>query len=215
MILLSIIALFTSCTTSVKEVSKAKRAVLDLSEQHNLLAPLNPIIRLNHNGEFNCTAIVIGNNYALTAGHCVMNDDFETLTDHLTIISNDQKITRPVQAVDANLNVDIGLISGNFAEFDHVPVSNDELGVDGQLMSCGYPGGNKQLTCAGIVPQLNDGFMIKATGYVVGGESGGPIINLNTSRVVGINSRVYPADIGGGMGYGPTMGILAWLGIEP
>lgn len=196
-----------SCTT-------VKFAALDLSKSDSP-TPYSPILRLNQNKEFSCTAVVIGKNYALTAGHCIVNDEYTKLVKNLTVTSQDGSKTINVKAEKVNNIVDIGLISGDFSEFEALKVRNEDLGVGVTTVTCGFAGGNKLLSCMQIKPQSNDNFHIKADGYLVGGQSGGPVYNPETHTLVGINTNVYPLVEGGGMGYAPVMGSLGFFGIEP
>jgi hypothetical protein len=178
---------------------------------------LQPIVQLYRNGQFYCTAFVIGNNYALTASHCLVNEDWDGKTDDAIEIRLDNKPTGVVgKAAATDFRRDLGLISGDFRKFDIMPLDNDDPGLAPDLITCGFPGGNKHVLCTHFIPEVNDLFSIKGEGFLQPGMSGGPVINPQINAVVGIGIVSYPADeSGGGVGIASTCGILGDFGIEP
>jgi hypothetical protein len=179
---------------------------------------LEPIVQLFRNGRFYCTAFVIGNNYALTASHCLMSDDGMSRTDdEIDIRLNNKKTGIIAKAVGVEFRRDLGLIKGDFSSFQMIEVSNDSPGfmANEPLIACGYPGGNKHVSCTTFQPAINDAFFLRGPGILVGGMSGGPVINIITSQAVGVNCHVYESETGGGVGISTLYGVLGRFGIEP
>jgi len=164
---------------------------------------LNPIIRLiePEGGTF-CTAVVISNDLAVTANHCInieqemMPGVFQVhLLPYMEIRAADN-IPRGLSAAPLwwDFRRDIAIIKGDFTKFlPRKYLSKPEdlikyMKKDIKLVSCGYPY-HGPLFC-------NQGFFVDRVGFhwgantvVLPGMSGGPTM-LEDGTVVGINDAV-------------------------
>ena len=163
-----------------------------------------------------CSGFVIDENYIATATHCIKGSFSGPTSDKLAILDewgNDTGARG--MAVAVNDRVDVGLIQGDFKKFDRLKVNFYNYNVPRSSLdvfsACGYPYLQNKLTCTYFFPQTNVGFSIAGQGFLIPGMSGGPVINLKTGKVVGINSAM-----GDGYVYvAPTLGMLGAFGIEP
>lgn len=176
------------------------------------ISPQHSIVRLYVGPQFYCTGVVIGDNYVLTASHCLI-DEHGTMRDKPMIVENDDGSIRVVaKPVGANLRLDWGLLKGDFHKIPGAHLVSRDLTIEPKLAACGYPYGSHPLYCATVFPVVNDLFMVKCGGMVFPGMSGGPVFD-KAGEVVGLNIQGYGADDGGGSAYTPTLGILAAFGI--
>jgi S1-C subfamily serine protease len=189
---------------------------VDRSAEEIASPHMSPIIQLFREGEFYCTAFVISNNYALTAGHCLSDDEGLKTKDVIDIRLNNKHIL-DAKAVGVYYRRDLGLIQGDFRKFDMIEAENEHPGFQAgePILTCGYPGGNKNWSCTTFAPAVNDGFMLKGPGLLQPGMSGGPAINIITNKAVGVNCQVYMIEQGGGVGIASLYGVLGHFGIEP
>lgn len=175
----------------------------------------DPIIKLAIKDDAFCSAFVIDANYALTAGHCIDNGFGGMLEDEIQIQledGTDSKIT--AKAVGINNRTDVGLIKGDFNKFQFLIVNFYTFPInvrEGDYVTCGYPYGQKRLTCVRFVPVNNSYFAIAGKGFLMPGMSGGPMIDLNTGVVLGVNISVGE----GLVNAASTIGSLGAFGIEP
>ena len=168
-----------------------------------------PVIRLHDkNGIFFCTAFVVSDVYAITAGHC-LNDDGSLSTKPIKIFVQDddsKAIFRDTsvvaKAAAINNRGDTGLLLGDFSKFRRLKIIynanmllqivqiNKQLGGGGIFISIGFPYGDGGV---GIQSQLDMpcGFSLCGRGILYPGMSGGPVMDPITKYVVGINSAVY------------------------
>jgi len=194
-----------------------------------------PIIRLHQlnpdeGSGFYCSAFVISNNYAVTAGHCIEGSG--GLSKKAIVIFNkdlvDTKVTAKAAAI--NRRGDVGLIVGDFTKFRKIKIminpqqyNNLAQGMTDQgpyatwvqkmgqprFISCGYPYGDTMM-CSGIKPVGLATFMIMGAGLVFPGMSGGPLIDQDFGVAIGVNS--FATD--GVNGFGSLISILASFQIE-
>lgn len=146
-----------------------------------------PIIRLDTGGSF-CTGVVIDNNYALTAAHCVNIDDTIHVYDRYNV---DTMVIAHTAALDTLR--DIALVIGDFRAFKPVTVDFSGLEVSTGMIatSCGFPAGQLTLYCIDLVHVGNRYFQYRMTGLpLFQGCSGGPVFNRLTGHLIGINSAV-------------------------
>lgn len=158
--------------------------------------------------EFFCTAFVISDVYAVTAGHC-LDDGGKMSTKDITVfetiqtseVTFEHKSTGVVaHAAGMNRRGDTGLVTGDFSTFKKVkftPYPSDILRIlinnlqtlKGQLVAVGFPYGDIPLS-APILFKGTENFHLAANGVLYPGMSGGPLIDPVTGYVVGINSYV-------------------------
>jgi S1-C subfamily serine protease len=170
------------------------------------------IVRLYVGEQFYCSGVVIGDNYVLTASHCLI-DEYGKMRDKPIIVENDDGSVRVVaKPVGANLRMDWGLLKGNFSKIPGAHLVSRDLLIEPKVAACGYPFGSHPLYCATVYPLVNDLFMVKCGGVVFPGMSGGPVFD-QAGEVIGLNIQGYEAKDGGGSAYTPTLGILAAFGI--
>jgi hypothetical protein len=161
---------------------------------------LSPIIRMHMKEEgryqFICSAFVVSDSYAITAGHCIVNESFFMKKDDVHIFDikgNDAKMTAFPAAV--NLRVDYGLLKGDFRKFNKILLDNPPMTgfiyKAGPFASFGFPwGGALMITPLQVMPNINKAFEIQVLGPIYPGMSGGPVIDVTTGIAVGINHAV-------------------------
>lgn len=207
------------CTHTVKTIDPNLPKLNTYRNPNDQSPKMTPVIQLFRKGRFYCTAFVIGNNYAITASHCLVNDEGTDRTDDVIDVRLNNKHVTDAKAVGADYRRDLGLIQGDFSKFDMIEVENDHPGFQAgePLLACGYPGGNKNWTCTTFQPQVNDEFFLRGPGILMPGMSGGPVINLITKKAIGVNCHVYPGSGGdvGGVGISSLYGVLGDFNIEP
>lgn len=162
---------------------------------------------------FYCSAFVISNKYAMTAAHCLYNSGQFMKTGKIDIFSsylqNTHVVARPAAL---NLYDDIGLIVGNFQDFKKIPVMVVPTPIDffkGPFMACGYPYGD-QMMCSRFSLISNMFFLVQGSGFIYPGMSGGPVIDVSSGIVVGVNSRVTYDDVV----IAPLTGFFGSIGIR-
>lgn len=172
------------------------------------------LIRLSRDGYFFCSGVVIDGTYALTATHCLTStlgfmekEDVEIDND---IGMNTGVMAKPV-AIDKLR--DIALIKGNFVDFQSVPVDfsgSTQQAFGGYLLSCGFPSGGQRY-CSLLIADGNYNFQVTAHGGIIyKGMSGGPIVDLKSKMVMGVNSAVNGEKII----IAPVVGAAEIFGIE-
>ena len=176
---------------------------------------LAPIVKLaDEKGKFFCSAFIIDANYAMTAAHCLDDESGHLRKKEIQIQSADGKILLKAKAAAMNRSMDVGLVMGDFSNFKVLPVDFVEpeaLIVNAPSMACGFPFGARIMTCSPFIPNGVQGFHISGIGQLVPGMSGGPVVNLATKNVIGINS----AAGSGAVLVATPIGALAAFGIEP
>ncbi len=166
------------------------------------------IIRLHDKSDgFFCSAFVVSNEYAITAGHCL--DESFGLRNEILIYNSKLENTGVVaEGVAVNRRGDTGLIHGDFTKFDKLPVgttpqeqllnlaagaSQQEVGRAG-FKSCGYPYGDI-LFCPSVTINGTQIFHLAGQGLLYPGMSGGPVINSDGAAVA-INSYANETNVG-------------------
>jgi Trypsin-like peptidase domain len=199
--------------------------VLDLSDSaKNSKDKKDPIIallrkdsRLGDKVYFDCTAFVISDKYAMTAAHCLKDEQDEDVMTGAEIIVKDVNFKddgiRAKAAVFNSLD-DVGLITGDFSKFNKLILNEGPggfYGAIGPYRACGFPWGANPGACLPFTPQRTYFYHVAGTGALFPGMSGGPVLDLTTGKVVAIN-----ASVGDGIVVViPTIGIWGALEIEP
>lgn len=176
-----------SCTITPKKQQTLLEQAQKFTTGKGLADGLLRIYRTD--GSFVCTAFVIDDTTAVTAQHC-MGGFYE----NQVILLNNEAETYG-QFFAANGRSDIAMISGNFKAFKKYTVETDpekDALVNKNkmnLVACGYPYGGKGVCYQ--MTELDKGIdMIKGTGQMYAGMSGGPVVDLNSGKVVGVNHAV-------------------------
>lgn len=180
-------------------------------------AEFNANIQLidNKTNRFFCSAVVVDDNYAFTAAHC-LTDDNDRLTKDIINIRNDKGLPTGVSAVAAGLSnrIDFAILKGDFRKFKHARFNTYKNDFMESLMSnyvaCGFPMGQNKISCTKFYFRGMTYFHAYGTGHLLPGMSGGPVYNLETGELVGVNSAV-------GEGFViivPLFGIAGAFGIE-
>lgn len=157
----------------------------------------NPVVRLRMANGF-CTAWVVDKHYAVTAAHCINNHGY--LDESLMSIFSDSgvEISNTVRAIGYDVRLDLGLLTGNFDNFESLKTSFNAEGfpksnTDKYLhdyAACGYPLGQKDLVCTPFIPIKTDNFEMRGHSHLIPGMSGGPIVDMDTGEAVAVNTAV-------------------------
>lgn len=168
------------------------------------------LIRLHdENGKFFCSAVVISKSYALTAAHCLMTD--RVISVHT---NNNKDLGTKAKRASASPRGDIGAITGDFSAYNVAALTTtmtDTLTTilsSHRLLACGFPWGGVA-TCISFRKPTPFGFQIAGQTAFYPGMSGGPVLDMDTMRVVGV-----AAAMSGDMGiFSPTIEIFSQLDI--
>lgn len=158
------------------------------------------IVRLHDakTGRFFCSAAVVSPTQAVTAAHCVSSAFFG-----IQIATWDKIELRPangtsigvfVERVFSDNRTDQALLTGNFENFEALELETHPEDViasfkDGKLKACGYPYAG-QMFCSDVDKADTLDFWFSTTGNLYPGMSGGPVIDMTTGKVVGINTAM-------------------------
>lgn len=160
-----------------------------------------------------CSAFVVSKNYALTAAHCVAGQLGEKFKVHAQNIVGEGAAVRAGTAIAARAvwygGIDLGLLKGEFNDFNYAPIDREEVRMAPLFVSCGFGGGSLFGMCRPILLPQGAGFIMAAAGNLLPGMSGGPVINPFTGHVVGINS----AQLDNVAFFTPTTRALEFLGL--
>lgn len=155
-----------------------------------------PIIAIGTSKKYFCSAFVISSNYALTAAHCV-KDLKGNNRKSVRIFATDMKTEKVVLTnIDAKVvssymyaGLDMAAITGDFTEFDRLATVNSTKEIAGaESLSVGVLGNRIVMERLNLIQPY--GFGILAAGQLFPGMSGGPVIDLTSGKVIGINSAM-------------------------
>lgn len=181
---------------------------------------MSSVVRLHDpsTGRFFCSGVVINSKLIATAAHCVVESNpvgeiFGIVNKRATVNVRgaDGKDIGLIAKVDgAHVGSDQAILSGNFSRFSSLPlvdkVSEDlALLLDNRrlLIACGYPYG-AELFCVEVTSRIYYSFAIQGKSYLFPGMSGGPVIDVQTGKVLALNRAVGGTDVY----VSPTMGIF-------
>lgn len=171
--------------TSHAEPPKAAAMLFDLASDKS-------IIRLqDSDGRFFCSGVVISEKLIATAAHCIQG------TETMEVRARDGKPTGiAATVVNANGRLDTALLKGDFHLFQNRQIAQDSNYIhlvltnpNSRLIACGYPLGS-ELRCTPFTSVSRQDFFYKGEGYLYPGQSGGPVIDLDTGYVLGVNHAV-------------------------
>lgn len=154
----------------------------------NNLKLYSAITRLLHNGSFICSSVVVSEEYALTAAHCV-SENGKAITSGYNLASEEENYYIAADVAYIYGLHDIAVLHGDFSAFNRKSVD-----FSGKLLNkpegklCGYPQGQRELYCSDFKLEGNRFFFIQGTGHLFEGMSGGPLLVEDT--VLGVNSHV-------------------------
>lgn len=166
---------------------------------------------------FFCSAFVVSDKYAITAAHCLVDSKQKLKTTVIKVhpMPDATKTTLPyygAEAVAINITSDLGLIRGDFKQFNKILVDPTPSGVfkaKGPLVTCGFPYGDTDL-CTPFQPQGPAYNFIFGGGFIYPGMSGGPVIDLSTLTVIGVNSAI----TNGAVIIAPLIGLFNDAGVK-
>ena len=101
---------------------------------------------------------------------------------------------------------------GNFSNFNKIKVAlspTEVIDSLGPYKSCGFPYGDTPI-CESIRISGPLGFFLAGQGYLYPGMSGGPLFDVSTKTVIGVNSRVYNST----SLFSPIIGFFKSVGIK-
>lgn len=173
------------------------------------------LIRLVKDGYFFCSGVVIDGRYALTAAHCLTND--LGFMDRSSIqIDNEPGADTGILALPVAIDKlrDIALLKGNFEDFESVPVDfSGEIQKslsNRPVLSCGFPSGGARY-CSLFYITGNTNFQLRAYGGMLyKGQSGGPVVDIYSKKIIGVNSAVTAEDAI----FAPVVGAAEIFGIN-
>jgi len=155
------------------------------------------IVRLHdkESGRFFCSGTVVGPHHVFTAAHCTQ---FVGYTVDVRP-SNGLSIGNYAVVQAMNERGDVAMLKGNFSQFDIIPMEQNPAAIveslkSNNLMLCGYPWSGK-LYCNRFDYKGPYIFQLGGLAYAYPGMSGGPLLDLNTGKVIGCTSNVTEAGL--------------------
>lgn len=153
----------------------------------------DPIVRLRLKNGF-CSGWIVDKHYAVTAAHCINENGYIDESPIKIFDDNGANTFTLAQAVGYDQRTDLGLLSGNFEEFIPLKTNFEQEGFprDGNkhYLSCGFPLGQKKLSCTEFIPTQTAIFAIAGYSHLIPGMSGGPVIDYDTRSAVAVNTAV-------------------------
>lgn len=141
-------------------------------------------------GRFFCSGTVIGANYILTADHCV--DKMKKNRPTIEVRAIGEKTITAVGYVSSfEGHSDVALVYGNFSKFNSLSFENEPSAdinaiYTHRLVTCGFAYGG-DLLCTPFTARWPSFFSVGGQGMMFPGMSGGPVLDLDTGKVVGTN----------------------------
>jgi len=166
-----------------------KEAIALLSDK-----PVFPaLVRLTYEGRTFCSGTVISDTEVLTAAHCVDGMPEEGVLA-VSLPKADLTAEAVIKVTGYNIRQDTAIVTGDFRQFKKAEAASnpeDDILVNNyDLASCGFPYRGKPV-CYTLRKAHK---FVDMVGFDVGqmyaGMSGGPVIDLNTGKVVAVNHAV-------------------------
>ena len=167
------------------------------------------------NGEpvVNCSAVILSDKLAVTAGHCVASDPIMAaymaalnIQERLEIVQGEELIV--VEAV-AYPHVDVAIVRGDFVNLKKAKISPTlmfDRNTDYKV--CGYPHDRKNSICVDLGrPAINNKEQMGFNAGIVSGMSGSGVYD-NKGQVVGIAVSVGNYQVGGRSYAQPLSGLI-------
>lgn len=197
----------TSCAVA-KRAAPLPRFSSDRSTMPKIYGPIVRLETKDHH--FFCSGFVADDHYVVTAAHCLSGSK-SMLINGVT----------PARRVGGSGREDFGLVIGDFRSYHNAKIdftSALSMELAGRIVNaCGYPEGIHKVVCT-PARILGPGFFFHvAVGELYPGMSGGPVYDIRTNTVIGINSQVSPMDSPNPnlVYFARTTGILGAFEIEP
>lgn len=160
---------------------------------------INPmaIVRLHDplSGRFFCSGTVINDTQILTAAHCVVDQyQLRPVVEVRVVSPTPTRIKATVESF--SIQNDIAILTGNFKKLPKIKIEKNNASLmeiwanpKRHVVACGYPYG-AALTCVPITQRDMYWFLWRGQGRLYPGMSGGPVIDMETSKVIGSNTAV-------------------------
>ena len=155
-----------------------------------------PIIRLAAGlptPRFFCSGTVISDKYIITAAHCVAGAPYDT---DIQISTFEGVVVTNAKIAGFGTQLDVAVLKGDFSQFEQMPIETNSARIERSfknsdyMQTCGYPAGGAML-CRPFKHAYPFIFFYSVPGLAVyPGMSGGPVIDLETGRLVGVNSAM-------------------------
>ena len=159
---------------------------------------LNSVVIVKTPSGFGTGFFVSSNGYILTNRHVVGR------RTSVTIEFRSGKVTHGA-VVKRNAKHDLALIKLNGSNFSWLKLAQEEdVKVGNDVMAIGTPKGLSWSVSKGIVSavrDIDDVRVIQTDAAINAGNSGGPLIDLATGKVIGINTFGYRKDIAEGLNF--------------
>lgn len=177
------------------------------------VAKYNAVVRISTPMHSFCSGVVVDDSHVLTAAHCVTNSWRRLDTGTFLVSDNTDTAVVKAKAIASDSYRDVALLQGNFSEFTEMTVDwSGKTKLDGStlLQSLGYPGTQRDLYTPNLWYAGSYTFQIIANGGpIFMGCSGGPVIDVKSGVVIGVNSAA-----GSYVYIGPVVGVLEQWGLR-
>lgn len=154
------------------------------------------IVRLHEpkTGRFFCSGVVVEEHRVLTAAHCVIDIPPGDKVSVRDLNGHVMGVLATVEGLSER--ADYAVLRGNFSKFYHMVAETSPLGIlnnisnnKRKIIACGFPWSG-DLFCTPVTDRIQMNFSIAAQGFLYPGMSGGPVIDVATGHVIGVNSAV-------------------------